>query len=126
VSGPIATPLEAMRAVFAAWEAGDPDALGPLFHEDGLYLDPLKAGPLAGPAAIVAGNRPAMAAIEDCRIAATLEVEAGARAIVEGRFASRLADGGARFDFPFIAVLELRDGRIARLAEYFDTRPLVG
>ena len=115
-----------MRAVFAAWEAGDPDALGPLFHEDGLYLDPLKDGPLAGPAAIVAGNRPAMAAIEDCHITAIVELESGTRAIAEGRFESRLADGGARFDFPFIAVVELRDGRIARLAEYFDTRPLVG
>jgi ketosteroid isomerase-like protein len=119
------TPLEALRALFAAWEAGDADALAPLFCPDGAYLDPLKPGPLEGVEAIVAGNRPAMAAIEDCRITVGLELQEGERAIVEGFFASRLADGGARFDFPFVAVAELREGRIARLAEYFDTRPLL-
>ncbi len=39
-------------------------------------------------------------------------------------FRSALADGGGRFDFPFAMVVELRDGRIARLTEYFDTAPL--
>jgi ketosteroid isomerase-like protein len=37
----------------------------------------------------------------------------------------RLRDGGDRFDFPFAILVELTGGRIARLAEYFDTRPLV-
>ena len=40
-------------------------------------------------------------------------------------FRSALADGGARMDFAFAMVVELRGGRIARLAEYFDTAPLV-
>jgi ketosteroid isomerase-like protein len=120
------TALEALRAVFAAWEAGDADALGPLFCDDGAYLDPLKAGPLNGPESIVAGNRPAMAAIEDCRITVAVELEAGERAVVEGLFTSRLVDGGARFDFPFMALVELHEGRILRLAEYFDTRTLIG
>ena len=42
-----------------------------------------------------------------------------------GFFASKLREGGERFDFPFAILVELRDERIARLAEYFDTRPLV-
>jgi ketosteroid isomerase-like protein len=119
------TPRQALRAVFDAWEAGDPEALRPLFGDSGVYLDPLKPGPLEGPDAIVEGNRPAMAAIEDCRIATELEWEDGDRGAVEGRFASRLADSGARFDFAFVAIAECRDGKIERLAEYFDTRPLV-
>jgi ketosteroid isomerase-like protein len=119
------TALEATRAVFGAWEAGDPDALRELFTEDGVYLDPLKAGPLEGRDAIVEDNRPAMAAIADCRITVSLEIEDGERAVVEGVFASRLVETGGRFDFPFVAIVELSGGRIKRLAEYFDTRPLV-
>ena len=34
------------------------------------------------------------------------------------------ADGGGRFDFPFAMAVEVQDGRIARLTEYFDTAPL--
>jgi ketosteroid isomerase-like protein len=118
------TALEAMRAVFDAWEAGDPEALRALFTSDGVYLDPLKAGPLEGPDAIVEDNRAAMAAIRECRISVSLAIEDGDRAVVEGGFASELVDSGARFDFPFVAIAEMSEGRIRRLAEYFDTGPL--
>jgi ketosteroid isomerase-like protein len=118
------TALEAMRAVFSAWENNDPEALRTLFTRDGVYLDPLKAGPLEGLDAIVEDNRPAMAAITDCRISVSLAIEDDERAVAEGVFASRLADSGARFDFPFVAITEMSGGRIRRLAEYFDTRPL--
>ena len=118
-------PLEAMRAVFDAWEAGDADALRELFCDDGIYVDPLKPATLSGVDEVVEGNRPAMAAIEDCRITVDLEIEDGDRAVVEGTFASRVVETSGRLDFPFMAVATLRDGRIQRLAEYFDTRPLV-
>ena len=42
-----------------------------------------------------------------------------------GHFGSRLRDGGGRFDFPFAILVEHSDAGIERLAEYFDTRPLV-
>jgi ketosteroid isomerase-like protein len=118
------TALEALRAVFRAWEANDPDALGPLFCEDGVYLDPLKDQPLRGREAIIEGNRPAMAAIADLVITERMSLYDGDFAIVEGDFNSRLAGSEQRFDFPFAAVAEMRDGMIARLAEYFDTQPL--
>lgn len=118
------TPLTAIRAVFDAWEAGDPDALRDLFCEEGVYLDPLKEGPLEGREAIVEGNRGAMAAITDCQVSIDVGIETDDCAMVEGFFASRLASGEGRLDFPFAVVAELRDGRIRRLAEYFDTRPL--
>jgi ketosteroid isomerase-like protein len=119
------TPMEAMRALFAAWETGDADALRDLFCDDGIYVDPLKPATLTGVEEVVEGNRPAMAAIEDCRITVDLEVEREDVAVVEGTFASRLVETGGRLDFAFMAVATMRDGRIARLAEYFDTRPLV-
>jgi ketosteroid isomerase-like protein len=117
--------MEAMRAVFDAWEAGDADALRELFCDDGIYVDPLKPATLTGVDEVVEGNRPAMAAIEDCRITVDVELKADMHAVVEGTFASRLVETGGRLDFPFMAVATMRDGRIERLAEYFDTRPLV-
>jgi ketosteroid isomerase-like protein len=113
-----------MRAVFDAWEAGDPEALRELFTSDGVYLDPLKPEPMEGRDAIVEGNREPMAVIHECRISVSLEIGDGDRAADEGFFSSRLVEGGARFDFPFVAIAEMSDGRIKRLAEYFDTRPL--
>ena len=41
---------EAIRALCAAWERGDPDALAGLFSEDGVYEDPLMEGPCPSPA----------------------------------------------------------------------------
>jgi ketosteroid isomerase-like protein len=114
-----------MRAVFKAWEEGDADALGDLFAEDGVYEDPLKERPLHGRDEIREGNRAAVAAIKDCAIRVDYELEQGPIALVVGYFASRLADGSGRLDFPFAALIEMSDGRIHRLTEFFDTRPLV-
>jgi ketosteroid isomerase-like protein len=119
------TPAEAIQSLFDAWERGDPDALAALFTEDGVYEDPLKPGRLEGRDRVRDGNAPAMAAIEDCRITTTHVVEAGDLGACEGFFASRLAGGSGRLDFPFALIVELHDGLIARAGEYFDTRPLV-
>jgi ketosteroid isomerase-like protein len=119
------TPAEALRAVCDAWEAGDPDAAASLFADDGVYEDPLYPEPLHGPEAIRAGLVEGMGAIDDCRVTLDPVMEEGDRVLAVGFFASRLRDGGERFDFPFAILVELRGGRISRLAEYFDTRPLV-
>jgi uncharacterized protein (TIGR02246 family) len=116
---------EAVRALCAAWERGDPDALAELFTADGVYEDPLKDGPIVGREQIREGNRPAMAAIEDCRIEIRRIVADGAVAMAEGYFASRLADGTGRLDFSFAIVAEMNASLIARAAEYYDTRPLL-
>jgi uncharacterized protein (TIGR02246 family) len=117
---------EAIRALCAAWERGDPDALADLFADDGVYEDPLKdGGPMAGRQQIREGNRPAMDAIEDCHVEIRRLVADGAVAMAEGYFASRLTDGSGRLDFPFAIVAEMEEGLIARVAEFYDTRPLV-
>ncbi|HTE62550.1 MAG TPA: nuclear transport factor 2 family protein [Solirubrobacteraceae bacterium] len=119
------SPLDAMRAAFAAWEQRDPAALAALFAPDGDFIDPLKPGALTGPAEIEAGNREAMAAVEDVVVTIVRAFEDDTHAAVEGMFLSRVAGSDVRFDFGYMASLELRDGKVARLAEYFDTRPLV-
>jgi ketosteroid isomerase-like protein len=69
-------------------------------------------------------NAPAMAALADCAVELTSALEQGELGLAEGTFRARLADGTGRLDFAFAMVVELRDGRIGRLAEYFDTGPL--
>jgi limonene-1,2-epoxide hydrolase len=119
------TPSEALRALFAAWERLDADEIAELFTEDGVYDDPLKDGRVVGREEIRRANEPAVAALADCSIRVVRLLEDGDVGVAEGFFAAGLAGGEGRLDFPFAAVVELRDGRIARLAEYFDTRPLV-
>jgi ketosteroid isomerase-like protein len=118
------TPAEALRAVCDAWERGEPDAAADLFAPDGVYEDPLYEAPLRGREAIREGLTGGMGAIEDCRVTLDPVLEEGDRVLAVGFFASRLRGGGERFDFPFAILVELSGNGIARLAEYFDTKPL--
>ena len=118
------TASEAIRALCAAWERGDPDALADLFSEDGVYEDPLMDGPLVGREQIREG-RPAMAAINDCRVGIRHLLADGAVAMAEGYFASRLADGSGRLDFPFAITAEMKGDLVSRIGEFYDTRSLV-
>ena len=116
---------EAIRALCAAWERGDPNALAELFGEDGVYEDPLKGSSLVGREQIREGNRPAMTAIEDCRVEIRHLVADGTVAMAEGYFASRLADGSGRLDFPFAITAEMKGDLVSRIGEFYDTRSLV-
>ena len=118
------TPTDALRAVCAAWEQGDPDAAAALFAPDGVYEDPLYPGPLHGRADIRAGLAEGMAAISDCRVTLDPVIESGDTVLAIGHFGSRLREGGERFNFPFAILVELSAEGISRLAEYFDTKPL--
>jgi ketosteroid isomerase-like protein len=119
------TAEQALRAVCAAWDAGDPAACAALFTEDGRYEDPL-AAEMTGPGEIEVGLGPAMDLLDDVRVTLGTILADGDRAFGEGHFASVLRETGGRFDFAFAALVEMRDGRVARLVEYFDTKPLVG
>jgi ketosteroid isomerase-like protein len=118
------TPSEAVRAILRAWEEADPDAIAALFAADGVFDDPLQPKRRIGPAEIRAACAGGIAAIRNCRIPIRHLVEYGNIALAEGDFLSELADTGARFDFPFALVLEMKNGKVSRLAEYFDTHAL--
>ena len=119
------TPGEAISGVFDAWQRLDVEALVELFTDDARYEDPLFPEPPIGARQLREAIAPAMADLADCHITAVRVVEHGDTGMVEAEFRSTLAAGGGRLDFDFAMVVELRGGRIARLAEYFDTRPLV-
>ena len=119
------TPTEVLQAVCEAWNRLDNDALAELFAEDGLFEDPLNERAARGREDVRAITGPGMAALSECEVTLSTVVERGDLGLCEGVFRSALADGGGRFDFPFAMAIEVRDGRIARLSEYFDTAPLV-
>jgi ketosteroid isomerase-like protein len=118
------TPLEAVRAILRAWEESDPDAVAALFAEDGIFDDPLQPRRRIGPADVREACAGGMAAIRNCRIPVRCLVESGNMALAEGEFLSELAETGVRFDFPFTLVLEMKEGKVQRLAEDFDTYAL--
>lgn len=118
------TPSQATRRILRGWEEADPDAIAAVFADDGIFDDPLQPERRIGPAAIREACASGIAAIRNCRIPIRNLIESGNLAVAEGEFLSELASTGARFDFPFVLVLETRDGKVTRLTEYFDTHRL--
>jgi len=117
------TPAEALHALFEAWERRDVEALAHLFVEDGVYEDPLRPETTVGRAQILDDYRESLEDLSECRITVRHTIEDGDVGVAEGHFAGALEAGG-RLDFPFVALVEMRDGKIARIGEYFDTGPL--
>ena len=113
---------EATTAILDAWERGDADAAARLFAEDGRYEDPLFPEPVVGPEAIREVLVPAMAEIRDVRIPVKALAVSDDVAICEASFLSELISGEGRLDFEFAMAVEMRDGLVARLTEYFDAR----
>jgi limonene-1,2-epoxide hydrolase len=117
-------PVQAIEAVCQGWRDLDADAVASLFCGDGLYIDPLAPRDLQGPDDIRTVLGPNIGGLTSCKIDLGQLIADGNVGFVEGRFVSEGGDGP--LDFPFAMLVEMRDGKIARLAEYFDTRPLVG
>jgi ketosteroid isomerase-like protein len=118
------TPEDAIEAVFHAWQTLDVEKLVPLFTADARYEDPLFPDALVGHDQMRDGIQPAMADLADCTITTRRVVATADAGLVEAEFRSSLSGAEGRLDFDFAMVVEMSDGRIARLAEYFDTRPL--
>jgi ketosteroid isomerase-like protein len=118
------TPLECSRLFLAAWEASSPQEISRLFAEDGVFSNPLQPKPLVGPRQIFDAVSVGLSKIDGVKIRVTNSLAQGSTACVEGEFLSRRRADGSRFDFPFAMVLDLREGKIQRLHEYFDTARL--
>lgn len=116
--------LMAGRAFLAAWVEQRPHDIGALFCEDGVFANPLQPAPLVGRSMIETTIARGLSALREITIDTGLEFDTGATAAITGVFRSLRADTGSRFDFPFAISIEMRDGLIASLREYFDTAPL--
>lgn len=118
------SPAEAIEAVCDGWTRLDNDAIAAGFAEDGVFDDPLHERRLVGRDDIRETNAGAVAALRECRVVLGHAVERDDIGFAEGRFEAVDLDGNA-MDFPFAMVVEMRNGEIARLSEYFDTAPIV-
>lgn len=118
------TPLECSRLFLKAWEDSSPEAISRLFADGGVFANPLQPNPLIGPGQIFDAVSVGLGKIENVVIRVTSAFENESQACIEGEFLSRRRADGSRFDFPFSLVLEMRDGKIRRLSEYFDTARL--
>lgn len=114
----------AMRELCAGWERMDAVAIAALFALDGRYEGPLFGEFPVGPAAVEAACADAFAELTEVQVPVTTLAASGDVALAEGRFqCTDLA--GARTDFPLVMAVELRDGKIVRFTEYFDTAKVV-
>ena len=124
MSAPL-TPEAALAALGTAWDALDIEQLVAVFADDGVVADPLLPREARGRDDIRELYTESMAELSECRVTLTNVLTSGDLGMAEGRFESALAADGSRMDFDFAMTVELLDGRVVRLAEYFDTRPLL-
>ena len=117
-------PETAMRELCAGWERQDPAAIAALFADDGRYEGPLFPEFPVGPAAVEAACAEAFAELSEVRVPLKHVGVSGDVALAEGEFLCADLEG-ARTDFDLVMVAELRDGKIIRFTEYFDTAKVV-
>ncbi len=119
------TPEAALAALGRAWDALDVEQLAAVFADDAVVVDPLLPRQARGRDDVRELYTPSMAELSACRVTLTNVLTSGDLGMAEGRFESALAGADGRLDFDFAMTVELRDGQVVRLAEYYDTRPLL-
>jgi ketosteroid isomerase-like protein len=115
---------DALREYCEAFAACSAERAAAAFHDRALCEIPLIPGRLWGRDAIREALEPILADFESCEVKVGAVGERDGVAIGEGRLRAKTGDG-QELAFPFAAVVELDDGLIARLTEYFDTDPLL-
>ena len=125
------TPAQAFEAYCEAFAAGDGEAMAALFTDDGEFEASSLDAPLAGRARLRSELGIIANAARNIRTEIRLAFEDGDLGLFEGAYGAEVVGTGGRLDgsphridFRFVARVEMRAGRIARLAEIFDTRPL--
>jgi uncharacterized protein len=114
------------RYLYAGAITRDPEAVAALFTPDGVYETPLGSGePLAGQAAIRAGigayqQDPGQADLE--RSGYVLHETADPDVFIAEIDAVLIGADGERTTMSLVQIFRLRDGRIARLRDYFTLR----
>ena len=125
------TPRQALETYCTAFARRDADRIEPLFAEDAVFDLPLQDGRLHGRDVIMQEMRTALRGLADIEVELGHVMEGACEVFAEGIFRAvpvavppKVDGTPARLDFRFVAVVAMKDGKIARLSEYFDTRPL--
>jgi ketosteroid isomerase-like protein len=113
-----------IRDAYAAFVAHDLDSLRDFWHEDAVYVNPpyaMESGTREGRDAVVEIWH-GLHSLFDYDAVEVLEISEGPRGIlVVVRYRGRGKTSGAPVEVPMSHVVEIRDGRVARLA-WFGTR----
>ncbi len=125
------TPTQAFEAYCEAFARGDHVAMAALFTEDGVFEASSLDAPLRGRKRLESQLRVISNSSRDIETEIRVALENGERGHFEGVYRAEIVGTGGkldgsshRIDFRFVALVEMRDGGIARLREIFDTRPL--
>jgi aminomethyltransferase len=125
------TPKDALNAYCEAFARREPEAIAPLFAEDAVFDIPFQDRRLEGRDLIMREMATSIRGLKNITVELGHVIEGDNDAYAEGVFLSEMIGAPAkvdgtpvRTDFRFVAVVEMKDGLIARLSEYFDTKPL--
>ena len=125
------TPKEALLAYCDAFAHRETARLAALFADDAVFDIPFQDNRLEGRDLIMREMATSMRGLKNISVELGHIVEGDDDVYAEGVFLSEMVgapprvDGTpVRTDFRFVAVVEMADGLITRLTEYFDTKPL--
>lgn len=122
---------QALRAYCDAFERRAEADFADLFAEDAIFDLPLHDGRITGRQGILKEIQVALNGLKNIRVILDHVIETGSQAFAEGMLHAEHigipphVDGTPmRLDFKFVAIVEVKDGKVARWSEYFDTKPL--
>ncbi|MFT7531782.1 MAG: glycine cleavage system aminomethyltransferase T/ketosteroid isomerase-like protein [Gammaproteobacteria bacterium] len=122
--------IEAFEEYCAAWANHDHIALADLFTDDGVFQASTLDAPIVGKENLRKQLRIISNSHTDIKTETRIAIETGAGAYFEGTYMAKITgtgdriDGSAtRADFRYVASIEMRDGKIQRLHEIYDSRP---
>ena len=125
------TPTTAFESYCDAFARGDYLTIADLFTDDGVFEASNLDKPIRGRNALEAQLRVISNACRHISTEIKTSFETDSVGHFEGAYKAEIIGTGSkidgapyRVDFKFVAVLELRNGKIARLTEIFDTAPL--
>jgi aminomethyltransferase len=125
------TPTVAFNAYCEAFRNGDYLTMADLFTVDGIFEASSLDAPIRGKNQLCAELRIISKSSKNIHTKIRVAIENGDRGHFEGSYAAEIIGSGGkldgsphRIDFKFVAIVEMQDGKISRLSEIFDTRPL--
>jgi glycine cleavage system aminomethyltransferase T/ketosteroid isomerase-like protein len=124
-------PSESFATYCRAFIARDAATIADLFTEDGEFYVPLADGRIKGKKNIEAEMHRSAMGQRDVEVDIRRAIDQGSIGYVEATYRGIVVGTGGkldgsphRLDFRFLARITMRDGKIERLEEFLDTRPL--
>ncbi len=123
-------PLEAFEEYCTAWVNHDHNTLAELFTDDGVFEASTLDSPIVGKENLHKQLRIISNSHTDIRTETRIAIETQSGAYFEGTYMAKVVGTGGRIDgastradFRFVASIEMKDGKILRLQEIYDSRP---